>query len=160
MTLFAWLLGFVLPACGAPGAQGLPVPPPMDMAHIVRPANPNTALAAPAGFTPPPDLPTPVYPVPAARLYATVQKMAVAQPRTYVAASYPDRLQVHYVVRSAVFNFPDLVAVQVTPDGADSSLLVLYSRSIYGRSDLGVNRKRLEAWLASLQSALASSSER
>ena len=31
----------------------------------------------------------------------------------YVAAEFPDRLQVHYVVRSALLNFPDLVTVQV-----------------------------------------------
>jgi uncharacterized protein (DUF1499 family) len=86
--------------------------------------------------------------------------MAARQPRTYLAASYPDRLQLHYVVRSAVFNFPDLVAVQVTPDETDTSRLVLYSRSVYGRSDLGINRKRLEAWLASLQSGLSSPPER
>ena len=93
MTPLAWLLGLLLPACGAPGAQGLPVPPPMDIAHITRPASPNTALAAPAGFSPAPDIVTPTYPVPAARLYAAIQAVAAAQPRTYQAAAYPDRLQ-------------------------------------------------------------------
>jgi hypothetical protein len=160
MTPLAWLLGLFLPACGATGAQGLPVPPPMDIARIERPASPNTALAALAGFSPPPDLPTPVYPVPAATLFAAAQAVANAEPRTFLAADYPDRLQAHYVVRSAVFNFPDLVTVQVTPDGADASRLVLYSRSVYGQSDLGVNRKRLEAWLAALQPELTSPRER
>jgi uncharacterized protein (DUF1499 family) len=160
MTPLAWLLGLFLPACAATGAQGLPVPSLMDMAHIERPASPNTALAAPEGFSPPPDLTTPVYHTSAPRLYAAVEVMAAAQPRTYRAAAYPDQLQVHYVVRSAVFNFPDLVAVQITPDGADNSHLVVYSRSIYGHSDLGVNRKRLEVWLAALQSTLPPSPER
>jgi hypothetical protein len=160
MTPLAWLLGLFLPACGATGAQGLPVPPPMDMTHIERPASPNTALAAPEGFSPPPDLTTPVYPVPAARLFAAARALANAEPRTFLAADYPDRLQAHYVVRSAVFNFPDLVTVQVTPDGTDTSRLVLYSRSVYGRSDLGVNRKRLDAWLVSLQSSLTPARER
>jgi hypothetical protein len=31
---------------------------------------------------------------------------------------------------------------------------VLWSRSVYGRSDLGVNRARLTAWLAALDAAL------
>jgi hypothetical protein len=151
MTPFAWLLGLLLPACGAPGAQGLPVPPPMDMARIERPATPNTALAAPEGFRPPPDLVTPVYPLPADQLFGRVQQMAAEQPRTFLARAYPDRLQAHYVARSAVFNFPDLIAVQVLPDGPSASRLVLYSRSVYGHSDLGVNRKRLATWLAALQ---------
>jgi hypothetical protein len=36
----------------------------------------------------------------------------------------------------------------------------VYSRSVYGRSDLGVNRKRIGAWLAALQTKIPSPSER
>jgi uncharacterized protein (DUF1499 family) len=160
MTVFAWLLGLMLPACGAPGAQGLPVPPPMDMAHLIRPASPNTALAAPAAFRPAPDLVTPAYHVTASRLAAAIRTVAAAQPRTYEAASYPALLQDHWVVRSAVFNFPDLVTAQVTADGAEQATLVLYSRSVYGSGDFGANRRRVEAWLAALDRTLNPASER
>ena len=54
-------------------------------------------------------------------------------------------------LRSALLNFPDLVTVQVEQVAADRSTLVIWSRSVYGRSDFGVNRKRTEAWLAALQ---------
>ena len=145
MTPLAWLLGLLLPACGPPGAQGLPVPPPMDMAQLSRPASPNTALAAPAGFAPAPDMVTPTYHVPAARLYAAIQAVAAAQPRTYQAAAYPDRLQADWVVRSAVFNFPDLVTAQAPRPGAGAATLVLYSRSVYGYGDLGANRRRVDS---------------
>ena len=67
MNPVAWLVGLVLPACGFPGAQGLPPPPLMDTAHIERPSSPNTALAAPDGFSPKPDIVTPIYKVPAGR---------------------------------------------------------------------------------------------
>ena len=50
LTPLAWLLGLLLPACGATGAQGVPATAP-DFAHLVRPSSPNTALAAPAGYT-------------------------------------------------------------------------------------------------------------
>ncbi|HVC63249.1 MAG TPA: DUF1499 domain-containing protein [Acetobacteraceae bacterium] len=160
MTVLAWVLGLLLPACGAPGAQGLPVPPPMDFAQFVRPASPNTALAAPAGFRPAPDLVTPTYHVPAPALFAAIRAVAAAQPGTYQAADYPDRLQDHWVARSAVFNFPDLVTAQVAPAGADAATLVLYSRSVYGYGDFGANRKRLAAWLAALQRTLPPASER
>jgi uncharacterized protein (DUF1499 family) len=160
MNPLAWLIGLVFPACGFPAAQGLPTPPPMDVAHIVRPANPNTVLAAPAGFAPPPDIVTPVYHIAADRLFALIQDVAGAQPRTYQAALYPAQLQVDYVARTAVFNFPDLIMVQVVKEGPDSSDLVLYSRSVYGRSDFGVNRQRVEAWLAALQTKIPPSSER
>jgi uncharacterized protein (DUF1499 family) len=36
----------------------------------------------------------------------------------------------------------------------------VYSRSVYGQSDLGVNRRRVETWLAALQTKLPPSSER
>jgi uncharacterized protein (DUF1499 family) len=163
MSPFAWLIGLLLPVCAASGAGGLPVPPVMDMAKIERPATPNTALAGPAAglavgpavagqsaTMPPPDIVTPVYQVPAAQLFAAVQSVAASQPRTFVAATYPDRLQAHWVVRSAVFNFPDLVTAQVVAQGAAASTLVLYSRSVYGRSDLGVNQARLRTWLGAL----------
>jgi uncharacterized protein (DUF1499 family) len=160
MNPFAWLIGLALPACGFPAAQGLPTPQPMDVVHIVRPASPNTALAAPPGWRPEPDIVTPPYPIPAERLFALVREVAEGQNRTFLAAAYPGQLQVHYVVRSALLNFPDLVTVQVMQERPGSSDLIIYSRSVYGRSDLGVNRARVAAWLAALQSKLPTASER
>ena len=160
MSVLGWVLGLLLPACAGMGAQGLAVPPPMDMSRIERPASPNTALAAPAGFVPAPDLVTPVYPVPAAALLAALRAVAAAAPRTYLAAAYPARMQLHWVVRSAVWNFPDLVTGQVLADGAGAARLILYSRSVYGYGDFGVNRRRLESWLAALTAALAHPHER
>jgi uncharacterized protein (DUF1499 family) len=145
------LLVLPLLACSGHGAEGVPTPPPMDMSRIVRPATPNTALAAPAGFVPAPDIVTRRYDVPPAALYAAVRRVAAGQPRTFLAIAYDQRMQAHYVARSRVFNFPDLIAVQVNPDGT----LVLWSRSVYGRSDFGVNRARLERWLAALDAALS-----
>jgi uncharacterized protein (DUF1499 family) len=160
MTPLAWLVGFVLPACAATGAGGLPTPQLIDLSHIQRPASPNTALAAPAGNEPAPDVVAPVFPVPASRLYAGLITMAAAQPRTFLAAEYPAVLQAHFVARSAVFNFPDLIAAQVSEAGADHSTLVLYSRSVYGYSDLGVNRRRLDHWLADLRTRFNHPDER
>jgi Protein of unknown function (DUF1499) len=147
----AWLLGLVLPACGAEGASGLPVPVPMDMTRIERPSTPNTFLAGPAGMKPDPDVVTTEHAMPAPRLFKIARDLFATQPRTYVAAEFRDRLQAHYVARSALLNFPDLVTVQVSPAGADRSTLIVWSRSVYGRSDFGVNRDRTAAWLAALQ---------
>ena len=160
MSPFAWLISLALPACGYPGAEGLPVPKWMDIAAIERPSTPNAALAAPAGFKPDPDIVTPPYHLPPNRLFTLVQAVASSQPRTVQSAIFPEQRQAHYVARSAVFNFPDLVTVQVRPDGSDDSDLIFYSRSVYGHSDLGVNRKRAEIWLAALQASLPSSSEK
>jgi uncharacterized protein (DUF1499 family) len=150
MRLAALLIALLLPACRGTGTDGLPTPEPIDMTRLARPATPNTALAAPQGFTPAPDIATRRYPVAPDRLYAAIRDVALAQPRTHLHAAFDDRRQAHFVARSAVLNFPDLVAVQVTPE----SDLILWSRSVYGRSDFGVNQARLAAWLAALDGAL------
>jgi uncharacterized protein (DUF1499 family) len=160
MTPLAWLVGFFLPVCGASGAGGLPTPSLLDMSHIQRPASPNIALAAPAGSDPAPDTVTPVFAVPPSRLYSAVMALAADRPRTFLASAYPAERQAHFVARSAVFNFPDLVAAQVNEAGADRSTLVLYSRSVYGYSDFGVNRQRLQDWLADLRTRLNHPDER
>jgi uncharacterized protein (DUF1499 family) len=160
MTPLAWLVGFALPACAAAGAQGLPQPQPFDMARIERPSSPNTALAGPAGFAPTPDVETPIFQVPAVRLRDAVLAVAVAQPRTFLAADHAAQRQIHWVVRSAIFNFPDLVTAQITDAGQDRSTLVLYSRSVYGYSDLGANRQRLNTWLAAVQTKINHPGER
>jgi hypothetical protein len=160
MSPLAWLLGLVLPACGFPAAEGLPTPPPMDIAHIVRPSSPNTALAAPDGFDPAPEVVTPEYGIPAERLFALVQSVAASQPRTFQSALYPGQLQAHYVARSALLNFPDLVTAAIRPAGPASSTMILYSRSVYGYGDQGVNRARVLAWLKALQTQIPPSSEK
>ena len=160
MTPFAWVLGLFLPACGASGAMGLPPPHPIDINGIERPASPNTALAAPPDFTPKPDIATLRYPVPAPRLYAGVLAAAGSQPRTFLALDDRARLQAQFVARSAWFNFPDLIVAQVTPAGSDASTLVLYSRSVYGYGDFGVNRARVTTWLAALDRSLTPEQER
>jgi len=156
----AWLLGLALPACAAAGAAGVPVPPPMDISRIVRPATPNTALAAPSEFAPSPDVFVPALHLPPQQMFALIHRVAAAQPRTYLAADYADRLQADWVARSRVFNFPDLVMVQVLPAGPGASTLVIYSRSVYGHSDLGVNLARVRAWLAAVNDAIPPSTER
>jgi uncharacterized protein (DUF1499 family) len=149
LKLLPLLLAFLLPACGS-GTDNVAPPPLMDLGKIVRPATPNTALAAPAGFEPKPDVATPVFQVSAARLYAAIRDVAAHQPRIFPSAAFDGQFQAHYVARSALFGFPDLVTVQAMPAGDDAATLIIWSRSVYGHSDLGVNRRRVDAWLAAL----------
>ena len=126
----------------------------MDMARIERPGTPNTALGAPAGFVPVPDVVTPGFGVGADAVYAAVLAVAEGQPRTFVLRRFDGERQAHFVARSAVFGFPDLVAVQVVAEGEGRAQVIIWSRSVYGRSDFGVNRKRVETWLGALEGRL------
>ena len=152
MRLMPMLAALLMPACSGEGAGGLPAPRPIDFTRLERPNSPNTALAAPTGFTPAPDIATHKYGVPPETLLAAARAVAGAQPRTYFTAAFDTPRQLHYVARTALLNFPDLVTVQVN----DDSTLILWSRSVYGHSDFGVNRRRIEAWLTALDAALAS----
>lgn len=148
------MLGLILPACGARGPAGLPPAAPLDFASLRRPASPNTALAGPPGLGPAPDIAAQRFDVPPPVLYAALRRVAETEPRVFLLARFDDRLQAAYVARSAFWNFPDLIQVAAVPAGAGSRP-VIYSRSVYGRYDFGVNRKRVEAWLARLPHAVA-----
>ena len=88
--------------------------------------------------------------MPAPALYGLLLRMAASQPRTFLAAAYPTRLQAHFVARSEKLNFPDVIVVQALARGPGRSAAAMFSASVYGRSDFGVNRNRLRAWLAAL----------
>ena len=53
-----------------------------------------------------------------------------------------------YVQRSRLMRYPDTINVKVValPDGG--STVLIYSRSQLGRSDMGVNRARIERWIS------------
>ena len=59
-----------------------------------------------------------------------------------------------------MLNFPDLITAQIGEAGPGRSTLVLYSRSVYGYSDLGVNRQRLTSWLAAVRTKINHTGER
>jgi uncharacterized protein (DUF1499 family) len=154
--LLPLLLSLVFPACGKPGAQGVAPPGVVDFARLTLPKTPNKALAAPAGFTPTPDLITPRYKVSPSALFAIVGQIAATQPRTYVLDDHPAALQTAWVARSARANFPDVIEMAVRPDPVGGSELILYSHSIYGQSDFGVNAARVKTWLGAIAAKVAS----
>ena len=134
------------------GAGGMPPAEPVDFATLVRPTSPNTALGAPPGFARA-DLTLPPLPANVEGAWAALRSLGDRFARTTKLAEWPERHQAQWVVRSAVVNFPDIVVGEVTAGPAGSGLF-LYSRSLFGYSDFGVNRRRVEAWAAALDAAL------
>ena len=117
--------------------------------------NPNEYFAAPRGATAPPaGGETRLYPESPRALLARFDAIARAQPRTRVVAGDLDSLMITYVQRSRVFGFPDYLTVRAiaieSGTGEGGAGLIIWSRARYGRSDFGVNRARVEAWLALL----------
>ncbi len=148
-------LALALLAGGCGMVKDVAAPAPGNISEIRRPASPNTCLAGPAGFTPTPDLQTRRFDVAPERLLAIMRDILSMQPRTDALAVDPGRLRADYVVRSRVFGFPDIVLVQVLPVNTGQSELVLYSYSLKGHYDFGVNRNRIMALLTALDAELA-----
>jgi uncharacterized protein (DUF1499 family) len=123
-----------------------------DFGNLVRPESPNTWLVGPADFSPKPDQTAPVFAVPAATLARAWIDVLEIQPRTRILAVSPDGLQVEAQQTSAVFGFVDRIAVRVLPLAAERCTFVAYSRAQVGYWDLGVNRRRLGAWIRALAS--------
>jgi uncharacterized protein DUF1499 len=65
-----------------------------------------------------------------------------------------------YIQRSTVLRFPDIVTVEFIDLGNDRSTLAIDSRARYGRSDFGVNRRRVSEWIGLLRSKSANQVKR
>jgi uncharacterized protein (DUF1499 family) len=74
--------------------------------------------------------------------------------RVWKMAEWPELRQAQWVARTRWMNFPDLVNAQIVELPAGTGLF-LYSRSLIGHSDLGVNAARVAAWRQAFDAALA-----
>lgn len=128
-----------------------------DFPALTRARTPNAFLMAPAGLckNAQADVVSPRYGVPASRLRQEFLRVVIAQPRLSHDLRDDVALYDDLVVRSFLLRFPDLVSVQFLDENGGKSTLAIYSRSVYGHSDLGVNRARTMAWIKDLNDALA-----
>ncbi len=73
----------------------------------------------------------------------------MATPRTTRVAGSVDEGRITYVTRSAVMGFPDFTTIGVsTAEGRDEATLAIFGRQRFGKADLGVNKARINDWLA------------
>lgn len=132
----------------------------VDFERIERRTSPNDALACPPDLCPAPvDFTTPTYDVPGARLREIVREVAAQEPRTDLVYSARWAEVDRFVARTPLMRYPDTINAHVFGAGPGRSQLALYMRSQIGHSDLGVNRARLERWLAEIARRVAAESE-
>ena len=74
--------------------------------------------------------------------------------RVWKMAEWPEARQAQWVARTRLMNYPDLINAQIVEMQGGTGLF-LYSRSLVGHSDLGVNAKRVAAWRSAFDAALA-----
>lgn len=128
---------------------------PVDFSTLTLKDTPNQYLLCPEGYcAAPAHGAAPIYPVPVQELQDAWFKLVAAQPATRVIASDEAARQFDIETLTPLVGFPDTITVRFleTPDGG--STMAVYSRSFYGKSDFGANKKRLDAWLAELAARL------
>ncbi|QDY68701.1 DUF1499 domain-containing protein [Qingshengfaniella alkalisoli] len=105
--------------------------------YLVRPNNGDAA--------------TPVFNEDAEGVLMAFDQIAMSTPRVIHLAGSVDTGMLTYEIRSLVWGFPDYLTVHAVPDDGGTSLAI-WSRARYGKSDMGVNRKRVEDWLSQMPS--------
>lgn len=129
-------------------------PFPIDFATFTPSTRPNRWLVLPEGFeaVAAPDQASPVWAgVETAALLEAFKAAALSAARTQRVREAEG--QIELVQRSQVFRFPDYITAQAVAVEGGAALCV-YSRSKVGYSDMGVNAKRIRAWLEATQIAL------
>jgi uncharacterized protein (DUF1499 family) len=79
---------------------------------------------------------------------ARLDRIIRATPRTVLLAGSPEEGMVTYITRSRFWGFPDYTTIE-----ARSGAILIHGRLRFGTSDLGVNRARIEAWIAAFNTA-------
>ncbi|WP_333831713.1 DUF1499 domain-containing protein [Rubrimonas sp.] len=153
VKLLLWALALLAAATAAGAIWFRAAPDDVAIWHVdplagMSTGKPNEARVAPAGASG--DLESPVFEMAPAELMARLDAVALAEPRARRLAGDPAEGFATYVQRSALMGFPDYVSVRAVDLGEGRSALAIWSRSRYGHSDLGVNRARLERWMAAL----------
>jgi uncharacterized protein (DUF1499 family) len=125
---------------------------PVDWATLRRHPTPNDALVCPAAHCPnaKPDWEPKIYAMAPGDLRARLKKIALAEPNTNELPCAPNCERIaRFVQRTRRMRFPDTIDAEVFAVG-ENATLAIYSRSLLGRRDFGVNHARIERWLAAL----------
>lgn len=129
--------------------------------EVTPPDSPNWALGAPreAETKGAATHEVPVFATGPEELLDYLDTVALADERVEaLAPTWTDSgLARAYVQRSAVIGFPDVISVEAIDlgvgDAGQRASFVIYSQSVYGHSDFGVNADRVQRWLDAVSEA-------
>lgn len=133
----------------------LPIDP-VDWATLTRSPTPNDALICPAGYCPRarPDREPPTYALEPSAVLARLRETVRAEAHTVELPNLGGDRTARFIQYTPLMRYPDTIDIAVIPvangSAAGGTTLALYSRSLIGHGDFGVNRARLDRWLAAL----------
>lgn len=125
--------------------------PAVDFATLRKGPKPNQYLVCPPSTcAEQPDRAAPVYPLTVEGLRQAWDRVVAAQPDVAVLERDNASDQLTYVQRTRLMRFPDLITVRFVSQASGGASMAIYSRSLYGYSDRGVNKARIDQWLEQL----------
>lgn len=92
--------------------------------------------------------------VSAEALFDAWLSVADQQPRTRRLAADPAQHCTLHVQHTPLLKFPDYIRAEVVELGPAQHGLLIDSRSRFGLTDFGVNKRRVAAWFAELRAAI------
>ncbi len=118
---------------------------------------PNQFLVLPAGYKAQAKAhaESPVFARPPDQVLDALKRVALAEPRTTLLAEDRAKRRLALVQKSKTFRFPDFIDAEAVPLADGRTGLAIYSRAKFGIRDFGVNRARIERWLAALTRELS-----
>jgi uncharacterized protein (DUF1499 family) len=102
-----------------------------------------------------PRLRTRLYALSRETVWTAVQQLASTQPGWTVVSTNPAEGELKAESRTRLLKFVDDVTLQVRPADGQRISVDMHSRSRVGKGDFGTNARRIGAFLAALDSALA-----
>ncbi len=128
----------------------------VDFKNLVLPKTPNYYLICPTDYcSVTPNKIAPIFHESLQIVQKKWNEIISKQPRIQLLYSNRQQNTMTYIQRSKLFRFPDYIYVRLIALSNDQTTIALYSRSKYGHSDFGVNKKRLQQWLQLLKIAVA-----
>lgn len=127
-----------------------------DFSTLKNRSSPNEYLIAPADFTSATVYEEPpIFHTTSQELNRIVKDTILQQPRVTFLYEDTSSDRLLFVQRTKIFQFPDVITIQIIPLGGNRVTLAAYSASVYGYGDLGVNKARLKKWFADISDAVS-----
>lgn len=123
----------------------------IDPLNFVRVPTPNNYLVASQSLANQAvDRESPVYSANPTLMAKAFDDFVLSQNSVTRIAGAPETGWFTYVQRTPKLRFPDYISVKFIDLTGGRSTIAIFSQSRYGHGDLGVNKARVESWLATL----------
>ena len=132
----------------------VPAYSPVDFDTMRKDGKPPSFLVAPAGLgVEKADLVAPEFPLPASQVAALWREQVAVGENVTERKWDPATNTAYSVERTQLMRYPDLITARFIDLGDGRSTVALFSTSVYGLRDAGVNERRVRDWLERLTKA-------